>query len=84
MNSLNQMPAWKLAKEKLIDPLRRLAFETVYRGYLPLYYCETPNWGDALSPILCAKLAGKPVNKTPAGEVARAIGSRSARITMYY
>jgi pyruvyltransferase len=63
MNSLNQMPAWKLAKEKLIDPLRRLAFETVYRGYLPLYYCDTPNWGDALSPILCAKLAGKPVKK---------------------
>lgn len=60
MNSLKQSPAWKLAKG-IFDPLRRLAFETVYRGYLPLYYCDTPNWGDALSPILCAKLSGKPV-----------------------
>lgn len=63
MKSLNQTSAWKLAKEKLVDPVRRLTFETVYRGHLPLYYCDTPNWGDALSPVLCAKLSGKPVKK---------------------
>ena len=63
MNSLKQSHAWKLAKGKLVDPLRRLAFETVYRGHLPLYYCESPNWGDALSPVLCSMLSGKPVKK---------------------
>jgi pyruvyltransferase len=63
MNSLNQSPAWKLAKGMLIDPLRRLTFETAYSGHLPLYYCESPNWGDALSPVLCSMLSGKPVKK---------------------
>ena len=57
------MAAWKFAKEKLVDPLRRAAFETVYQGHIPLYYCDTPNWGDALSPVLCAKLSGRPVKK---------------------
>ena len=51
----------KLQAKGFFDPLRRLAFETVYHGHLPLYYCDTPNWGDALSPILCSKLSGKPV-----------------------
>ncbi len=63
MTSLRSNPAWKFAKEKLVDPLRRAAFETVYPGHLPLYYCDSPNWGDALSPVLCAKLSGKPIKK---------------------
>ena len=62
MNSLKQSPAWKLARG-IFDPLRRMAFETAYRGHLPLYYCDTPNWGDALSPVLSSMLSGKPVKK---------------------
>jgi len=63
VNDLRSNPAWKLTKEKLVDPLRRLAFETVYRGYLPLSYCDSPNWGDALSPVLCGLLSGLPVKQ---------------------
>jgi pyruvyltransferase len=63
MNIFEQTSAWKTAKQTLLDPLRRLAFGTVYRSHIPLYYCDTPNWGDALSPILCSKLSGKPVKK---------------------
>ena len=60
-----------------MDPLRRLAFETVYSGHLPLYYCDSPNWGDALSPVLCSMLSGKPVKKMLWGHQNRyfAIGS---------
>jgi pyruvyltransferase len=63
MNARHPTTVWKLAKEKLLDPLRRVAFETVYHGYLPLYYCDSPNWGDALSPVLCGLLSGRPVKK---------------------
>ena len=61
VKSLRSNPAWKLAKVKLVDPLRRVAFETVYRGYLPLAYYDSPNWGDALSPILAGLLSGLPI-----------------------
>lgn len=30
---------------------------------MPLSYCDSPNWGDALSPVLCNKLSGLPVKK---------------------
>jgi len=63
MSSLRSSGAWKFAKEQFVDPLRRVAFETAYRGYLPLYFCESPNWGDALSAVLCEKLSGKPVKE---------------------
>jgi pyruvyltransferase len=58
---MNSVSSLKNLAKRFVDPFRRLAFETVYRGHLPLYYCDSPNWGDALSPILCAKLSGKPV-----------------------
>ena len=61
MKSLRSTPVWKSAKEKLVNPLRRAAFETVYRGYLPLMCFDSPNWGDALSPVLAGKLSGKPI-----------------------
>ena len=63
MNPLHSTKAWKLAKKKLLDPLRRVGFETRYRGYLPLSYCDGPNWGDALSPVLCGLLSGLPVKQ---------------------
>lgn len=63
MSFWRTMTAWKFAKEKLVDPVRRAAFETVHRGQLPLYFCDTPNWGDALSPVLCSLLSGRPVKK---------------------
>ena len=63
MNPLSSTGVWKFAKKKFADPLRRAAFETIYRGHLPLYYCDSPNWGDALSPVLVSKLSGRPVKK---------------------
>ena len=63
MSFLRSTAAWKFAKEKFLDPVRRAAFEIAYRGHIPLYYCDTPNWGDALSPVLCGKLSGRPVKK---------------------
>lgn len=63
MNALDSRPTLQRAKEKLIDPVRRAVFEAVYRDYLPLSYCDTPNWGDALSPVLCGKLSGRPIKK---------------------
>lgn len=63
MRNLRQKAAWKAARQLLIDPLRRAAFETAYRGYLPLYYCESPNWGDALSPVLVGLLSARRVKK---------------------
>ena len=63
MSSWRTTAAWKFAKGKLVDPLRRAAYESAYRGHMPLYYCDTPNWGDALSPVLCRLLSGQPVKK---------------------
>lgn len=76
MTSASSASFKKLAKG-IFDPFRRLTFQTVYRGYLPLFYCESPNWGDALSPVLCSLLSGKPVKKMLWGHQHRyfAIGS---------
>ena len=43
----------------LVDPLRRVGFECLYRGFLPLTYCDDRNWGDALSPVLAGMLSGR-------------------------
>jgi len=52
-----------MTKSVAINPLRRVGFETVYRGQVPLTYCDHPNWGDALSPVLAGLLSGKPIKK---------------------
>ncbi len=54
---------WKITKEKIVNPVRRAAFQTVYKGHLPLSFCDCSNWGDALSPVLCQYLSGLPIKK---------------------
>jgi pyruvyltransferase len=44
-----------------VDPFRRAVVSTSNRGSIPLSWCRGKNWGDALSPILVAMLAEKPV-----------------------
>lgn len=63
MSSLRSSPIWQSPKQALVDPLRRLAFETVYHNYLPLHYCEHPNWGDALSAVLAGLLSGRRIKE---------------------
>ena len=50
-----------LAKESLINPLRRAAFEVLNPGVVPLVYFNDANWGDALSPVLVNLLSNRPV-----------------------
>lgn len=55
-NSLKQ-----LAKSLGVDLLRRTFARVKNQGSLPLAWCQGPNWGDALSPVLAGLLSGKPV-----------------------
>lgn len=53
--------AWSVAKRILLDPARRAVFAASRRGRLPVYWYRSPNWGDALSPVLAGLLSGKRV-----------------------
>lgn len=52
--------AWKAAKALVLDPARRIGVKLRYPGQVALSWCEGPNWGDALSPVLVEWLSGKP------------------------
>lgn len=60
MMNFRKTTAWRIAKRLAVDPARRAAVKTTYRGRVPLHWCLGPNWGDALSPVLVELLSGKP------------------------
>jgi pyruvyltransferase len=60
MLNVRQTTAWKIAKRLAVDPVRRVAVKTAYRGWVPLSWSRGKNWGDALSPVIVELLSGKP------------------------
>jgi pyruvyltransferase len=38
-----------------------MAFKAIYHGWVPLAYYNSPNWGDALSPVVAGFMSGRPV-----------------------
>jgi len=61
VNTFRNHPAWKAAKRLAVDPARRAAVRLTRRGRVPLTWCLSRNWGDALSPVLVQLLSGRPV-----------------------
>ncbi len=59
--NLRQSDAWKLVKRWGGDSARRLLARAASAGRIPLMWCQGPNWGDALSPLLVSLLSGKSV-----------------------
>lgn len=55
---------WKIAKQRFIDPVRRVSASVHHRNKIPLAWCSGLNWGDALSPVLVHALSGKVVVHT--------------------
>lgn len=68
---------WRVAKRAIFDPVRRAAANARRRGRIPLAWCESANWGDALSPWMVERLSGRQVVYSTALHLDRylAIGS---------
>lgn len=75
--------------KKLVNPIRRIIHKIYYGDQMPLFWFLSPNWGDALNPILVAILSGRSVCHTQADYCDRYIaigsilGNANARTTVW-
>lgn len=51
----------RVLKHAAADPVRRGIARMGSRGRIPVGYCNIPNWGDALNPVLVELLSGRKV-----------------------
>lgn len=58
---LEQSTIRRALKRVAADPARRGIARLGNRGRIPLGYCNIPNWGDALNPVLVELLSGRKV-----------------------
>jgi len=61
MNAFKRSFVWRGCKQFGADPIRRGIAKICNCGRVPVAYCDVPNWGDALNPILVELLSGRKV-----------------------
>lgn len=61
MTSFRNSWVWRAGKRLAADPVRRQITRICRRGRVPVIWCDIPNWGDALNPVLVELISGRRV-----------------------